>query len=263
MIFSTRDRETSPVPSQPRTGTRLRALPMIGFGFATLAWMVSQVSSGALAVNFNTSNKEFAVYSNYIQGIDGASYLASSTQQDGTDVGVAEFGFKIAKLAGFCAVTNETVPIIGQVSLVITAGVPVRAAFDDSAPTVVDGAGNPIQIDAQGRLTGPSEADAVQVTEMFFSSAGVTGYGNKIAGMNLGQNASSVDESAGLDYGTDQGGPAAVDGNIGLYANNLNVAGLDGQTYGIGLAGAVSLPDLKIQVLTSGTQASCPEVAGD
>jgi hypothetical protein len=229
-------------------------------GLGGLAGLQLLVSSGALAVNFTTTDRTFAIYSNYVQGVYGAGYLTANNGSTAAGrTGVAELGFKSAKLAGLCAISTDDVPGIGTVSLMITAGVPVRGSFSGSSVTATDGAGAPITYDADGLLSGPSDAAAINTSDMYLDSNALSGYGNRISGLNLGQNAATVGGSAGLTFPTASGAPAATAGGFGLFSRHLNISGLDGGAYGVDLAGQINLPHLKISTqLGPRTQADCP-----
>lgn len=245
-------------------GTRRRVVPALVVGLLGLFVIESLVSSTALAVNFTTSDKEFKIYSNYVQGVYGAGYLALNDGHSAvSQTGVTELGFKTADLAGLCAISTDSIGPVGTTSLVILAGVPVKASFNPSAVETTDGAGGPIQVDADGLLTGASLTGSVKVTDMFLNSGLIKAYGNKFRGLNLGQDAATVGDSAGLEFETDQGGVAPGAGNMGLFADRMNLSGLDGSSYGINLAGSVKLPDMKIRVVSgTATQADCATLAG-
>ena len=84
------------------------------------------------------------------------------------------------------------------------------------------------------------------------------GYGNLVSGLNLGQSANTVGTQAGITWPTGAGGTTPTAGNFGLYADQLNVAGLSGESYGLNLAGAITLPSLKISVEPGAkTQTDC------
>lgn len=242
-------------------GTRKRALPMIGIGFVAVGTMYQLVSANVLAVNFTTTDHQFKIYSNYIQGEKAGGFLATNKGYSSTgQVGVAELGIKTAKLAGLCAIAQEDLPI-GHVSLVITAGIPVKASFDTSSNTGTDGAGDPITFDSGGLLSGSSLSESIAATDLFINTDLLTGYGNLISGLNLGQNAADTASQAQLNNGTGTwptGQTPPTEGNFGLTAEHLNVGGLDGSTYGINLAGNINLPHLKITVQPgTKTQADC------
>ncbi|MFT4264318.1 MAG: DUF6230 family protein [Nocardioides sp.] len=264
------------------TGTRLKgAVPLTGLGLAGLGAMFSLVSSGAMAVNFTTSDTQFKLYSNYIQGVSAGGILSASrrysttgtTCPQGTSTqaavngqcGVAELGIKSAKLAGLCAIAQQDLPIIGTASLMIMAGVPVKGSFTNSANTTTDGAGTAISYDASGQLTGTSLDNAISATDLFLNSNVLSGYGNLISGLNLGRSADGVASDANLNNSTGTwptGQTAPVAGQFGLTANYLNLGGLDGSSYGVNLAGQITLPKLKLAVYSgTKTQSSCPTEA--
>lgn len=240
-----------------RRGTRRRALVPLAGGLAALIAMFQLVSSNALAVNFTTANQEFKLYSNYLQGAQAAGFLSTNDASTGQDNGVAELGIRSAKLAGLCAIAYETVPVVGEVSLMIIAGVPVKSSFANGSNTTTDGAGNALTFDANGLLTGGNHITA---SNLFVNSRSLNGFGNLISGMNLGQSADTVDSTAGIDWPVGQAQPDA--GDFGLTVDRLNVGGLGGDTYGINLQGAITLPNLKIKVVGGHkTQADCPTQA--
>lgn len=243
--------------TEVRLGTRRRALVPLAGGLAALIAMFQLVSSSALAVNFTTADQEFKLYSNYLQGAQAAGFLATNDASTGQDNGVAELGIRSAKLAGLCAIAHETVPVVGEVSLMILAGVPVKGSFANGSNTTTDGAGNALTFDADGLLTGGNHITA---SNLFVNSRSLNGFGNLISGMNLGQSADTVDEKAGIAW---PGGQAQPDpGDFGLTVDRLNVGGLGGDTYGINLQGAITLPNLKIKVVPGRkTQADCPTQA--
>ncbi|MBO0843233.1 MAG: hypothetical protein J2O46_08610, partial [Nocardioides sp.] len=236
-----------------RRGTRRRAIPMAAAGFAALIGMFTLVSQQALAVNFTTANNSFKLYSNYLQGESAAGFLSPTTQQDGTQDGVAELGIKTAKLSGLCAIAQQDLGgPLGNVSLMITAGDPVPDTFAGTGvPTGVTTA-------ADGTLSGDSLTNSISATSLYVNTNSLGGYGNMISGLNLGQSSETVANSAGIDWPSSQGGTTPGSGNFGLYANRLNVGGLGGQTYGINLVGQITLPKLQIKVVPgSKTQADC------
>lgn len=237
-----------------RRGTRKRSIPMIAVGLLGLGAMFGAVSRNALAVNFTTGNDGFVLYSNYLQGESAAAFLAENTSQDGAAAGVAEFGIVTAKLAGLCAIAPQEMPVIGPVSLMIIAGEPVQGSFSGTAVP----AG--VTLDPDGGLSGASLDGAIRASNLFVNADALSGYGNQISGLNLGQSADTVGSSAGLTWPTGQTSPTA--GAFGLYANRLNVAGLNTQTHGVNLQGQINLPKLQLKVfLGTKTQADCPTEA--
>lgn len=228
-------------------------------GLVSLVGLHQLVSSNALAVNFTTADSDFKIYTNYVQGVYGAGFLA---QNNGATPlaqgGVAEVGFKNAKLAGLCLITTQTLAGVGEASIIVTGGAPVRDTFDDAGLITIDGLGNPILFDANGLLTGASDADAVDVSDMYLATDRLRAFGNNFKGLNLGQTPEQSAAGAGLSWGTNQGGDAPVPGNVGLLAERMNLSGLDGSTYGIELAGGLSMPGLDIRAVPgAATQADC------
>lgn len=249
-----RERHVSEAPEPERRGTRRRVVVPIAGGLVALVAMFQLVSANVLAVNFTTGNNTFKVYSNYLDAQSAAGFLGPTTTKGGDQVGVADLGIKTAKLAGLCAIAHEDISIAGigtTFSLVITAGQSVAASYDGvSVPSGVT-------VDASGKLSGSSLTGAISAANLFINSNALSGYGNQISGLNLGQSADTVATSAGFDgvpgsAGTwPNGQTAPTAGNFGLYAQQLNVAGLSADTYGLNLAGAITLPKLKIKVVPS------------
>ena len=150
-----------------------------------------------------------------------------------------------------------TVPVVGEVTLMILAGVPVKSSFANGSNTTTDGAGNPLAFDANGLLVGGNHITA---SNLFVNSRSLNGFGNVISGMNLGQSADTVDTTAGIVW---PGGQSQPDpGDFGLTVDRLNVGGLGADTYGINLQGEITLPKLRIKVIPGHkTQADCPAQA--
>lgn len=234
-----------------RRGTRRRGVVMAGTGFAATAVMLGMVSANIMAVNFTTSDSEFNLYSNYLDAEQAAVFLAPSTKASGSQQGLADLGIKEAKLAGLCIIQREQ--ILGTTwSFVLTAG--------DAVPDSYTQAEVPAGVSVNpttGKLTGASEANAVSANNLYINSDTITGYGNKISGLNLGQSADTVGASAGITWPTTgQTQPQA--GNFGLYAQQLNVAALGGESFGLNLQGAITLPKLNIRMQQGAkTQADC------
>ncbi len=148
-------------------------VPAIAAGFLALGCLHALVSNQALAVNFTTADQKFQIYTNYLEGIVGAGFLSPSTTYSGADTGVGEIGIKEAHLAGLCLISEaDALPgVPGHASLVITAGVPVKASFGDNATfTAVDGDGDAVTVGSTGALTGQSLTDAVQVHDLFLNT---------------------------------------------------------------------------------------------
>lgn len=245
-------------------GTRWWGTPLMAVGLGSLFWLHHLVSTGVLAVNFTTSDQQFDVYSNYVQGIASAGMTSGNTGfSSASDVGVSEIGIKEARLAGLCAISHQTLPVIGDVSLMIVAGVPVKPAFDDSALDLVDADGTAIDVDANGALAGSSLAGAVKITDLFVNATNLQGYGNRLSGLNLGRSADGVIADADVNGGQWPAGQTPPEpGGFGLTAEYLNLADFSSDSYGLNLHGSVALPDIRIRTLTgTKNQSDCPGVA--
>lgn len=225
-----------------RRGTRRRAVGLVVAGSAALTAMFGMVSANVLAVNFTSANQTFDIYSDYIQGVSGAAFVDEQVRQDGSKVGVTEMGFESATLNGFCAIAHQALPVVGDVSLMIVAGEPVAASFDNGV----------------NQATDPSY-NAIKASYLYLASDRLAGFGNNISGLTLGQSADSV-AVPGDSWAANGMSPTA--GAFGIQADHMNVGGLSGRTFGINLKGAITLPNLKIKVLTGArTQSDCPTQA--
>lgn len=200
-----------------RWGTRKRSGLLAGGAFGALAAMFVCVSQGVLAVNFTTANTSYKVYTDKVSGVNAAGYLNVQDLYGSTDDAVAQLGFKTATLNGLCAIAKQTLPVIGEVSLLITAGEPV-----------------------DGTLTNPA-GQAINAQQLYLASDNLTGTGDQIAKLTLGQSADTLM----MDTLPHNGTPGA----FGLQAETLNVSNLDADSYGIDLQGQINLPNLKIRVL--------------
>lgn len=235
-----------------RRGTRVRVVLPVFAGVGALAAMFSMVSANVLAVNFTTENSQFQIYSNYLDAQQAAGYLDQTSTQGGSDTGVAELGINAAKLAGLCAIRTESLSLLGQsvdFSLVIKAGQPVD-------PTKFDDASVPASVttNADGTLDTTSTSGVVTANQLFLNASKLSGYGNLISGLDLGESADQVGSAAGVAGGfPTTGNQAPVAGNFGLYAKQLNMADVNGDTYGLNLAGQITLPQLSISVSPSAT----------
>ncbi|KQY57051.1 DUF6230 family protein [Nocardioides sp. Root151] len=207
-----------------RRGTRRRALAPLFGGVAALAAMFSMVGSGVLAVNFTSANQSYKIYTDRVVGQYAAGYLSSQAQQSGSTA-VAQIGFQQADLFGFCAIAKQTIGGV-PVSLLVTGGEPVN-----------------------GTVTDPSKK--ITANQLFMASNTLTGNGENISKMTLGQSADTLTMGEG---NPNPGTPGA----FGLQAELMQIANLDGDSYGIDLKGNINLPDLKIRVLPRElTKADC------
>lgn len=212
---------------QPQ-GTRRRSLVAAIVGLASLAGLYSLVEQGVLAVQFTSANSAYNVYSAEVIGVNAAGYVNAQSTQSGSNVGVTQLGFKSASLAGLCVIVGQSTPV-GPISLILSAGQSVKAA--------------------------PQSTGTVNASYMYIASDLVTGNGNNIAGMTLGQSADTV-TMGGTPFPTGQTGTA---GNFGLQADQMDITNLNAHTFGIYLQGAINLPALKINVMSGAkTQSDCP-----
>jgi hypothetical protein len=209
-------------------GTRKRSAGMAIVGIGALGFLYTLVSNGVLAVQFTAANTAYNVYSAEVVGANAAGYVNAQATQSGTNVGVAQIGFKSATLAGLCVIVPQSTPV-GPISMMLTAGQSVKAA--------------------------PTGTNTVNASFLYIASDNLTGNGDNIAGMTLGQSADTV-TMGGTPFPTGQTGTA---GNFGLQAVTLDIKNLNARSYGIYLQGAINLPALKINVLSgTKTQADCP-----
>lgn len=262
MRISVMTSENAAADEAERNGTRWVVWPAMAVGFVVLTVLYQLVSAGALAVNFTTSNTQFRMYSNYLEGIVGAGFMDASTQVGSTQTGVADIAVKTAHLAGLCLVANQSVPFFGGTEgLVLTAGVGVKGSFDPSSYSGLDSTGASITTASDGSLTGSSLAGAVTVSDLFVNLNQITGFGNNVAGLNLGQSADQVQSIGTSPWPSGQTAPTP--GNFGLAAQHLNIADFNGATYGVQLQGGAQLPGLKVRAYPrAATQADCPTQAG-
>ncbi|TCJ21908.1 DUF6230 family protein [Nocardioides jejuensis] len=210
----------------PRRGTRKQSAALALTAFAGLAGMFVAVSQDVLAVNFTTANTAYKVYTDKVSGLNAAGYINVQDLYGATDKAVAQLGFKTATLNGLCAIAKQNLPVLGDVSLLVTAGEPV-----------------------DGTLTNPA-GQAINAQQLYLSSDNLSGTGDQIAKLTLGQSADTLM----MDTVPFSGTPGA----FGLQAQTLNVSNLDADSYGIDLQGQINLPNLKIRVLPGAkTKADC------
>lgn len=202
----------------PRRGTRrTRSGVLAGAALAGLAGLFLGVSQNVLAVNFTTANTAYKVYTDKVSGLNAAGYINTQDLYGATDDAVAQLGFKTATLNGLCAIAKQTLPVIGEVSLLVTAGEPV-----------------------DGAITNPA-GQAINAQQLYLASDNLSGTGDQIAKLTLGQSADTLMMDT-LPF-------AGTPGAFGLQAQTLNVSNLDADSYGIDLQGQINLPNLKIRVL--------------
>ncbi len=211
----------------PRRGTRkARSGLFAGAALTGLAGLFLGVSQNVLAVTFTTANTAYKVYTDKVSGLNAAGHINTQDLYGATDDAVAQLGFKTATLNGLCAIAKQTLPALGDVSLLVTAGEPV-----------------------DGTITNPT-GQAIQAQQLYLASDNLSGTGDQIAKLTLGQSADTLK----MDTIPFAGTPGA----FGLQAETLNVSNLDADSYGIDLQGQINLPNLRIRVLPGAkTKADC------
>ena len=199
-------------------------------GVAALGGMFSLVSANVLAVNFTTGDNAFAVFSDEVIGANAAGFITAQQRKSGT-TGVAQVAFKTATVNGLCMVATQSLPVIGTVSLMISAGEKV-----------------------DGTVTSTS-ANQIKASFLYLAADALTGAGKNISGLTLGQSADTV-SMGGTPLPAGQTG---TPGAFGLQAEQLDLLNLDANTYGVNLEGSINLPNLNISVKPGPrTKANCP-----
>ena len=98
-----------------------------------------------------------------------------------------------------------------------------------------------------------TSADKITAQELYLASPTLTGKGENIARMTLGQSA----ETLRMDtIATHTGDP----GDFGLQAETMQIGDLYAESYGIDLKGSINMPNLKIEVVPgAATKADCAQ----
>lgn len=136
---------------------------------------------------------------------------------------------------------------MGTYSLMIRAGQGVAHSFTGTGiPTPTSG--TLVTNSTDGTINTTASTGIIQANQLYVNSAALGGYGNLISGLNLGENATQVGTDAAVNFPT-SGSQSPTSGNFGLHAQQLNVAGLSAGTYGLNLAGQITLPQLSITVV--------------
>lgn len=209
-----------------RRGTRKRSFVVAGSGLGALGVMFTLVSHSVLAVNFQSASNFHRVYTDQILGTDAGGYLKAQDKYD-ADIALAQVGFNQAELKGLCLISTETV-LGAPVSLMVMAGEKVDGTVSGTA------------------------AQNITANQLFLASNRLTGQGDQIQSMTLGQSADTVTMGT---YGTFTGG---TPGGFGLQAKTMRISKLDADSYGIDLQGQINLPDLKIKLVPgTATAADC------
>ncbi|RNL65073.1 hypothetical protein EFK50_03605 [Nocardioides marmoriginsengisoli] len=213
-----------------RNGTRKRTALMAATGLGALGALFGLVSANVLAVNFTTGDSAYSIYSDEVIGANAAGFINAQQKNNGS-VGVAQIGFKTAELNGMCLIAKQTLPVIGDVSLLISAGEKVDGTVTSTA------------------------ANKINASYLFLAADTLTGAGKNISGLTLGQSASTV-TMGGTPLPAGQTG---TPGAFGLQAVQLDLLNLNANTYGVALEGSINLPNLSITVKPGTlTKANCP-----
>jgi Family of unknown function (DUF6230) len=155
-------------PGFGRTRWRRFAVVIVP-SFAAVAGMLFAMSTGALAASFSVSQQDFKVSADSLDGTGFVQYGWIDQQADGTVVPVAVSAIKHATLKNMCQSVLTTLPIVGDISLKLSAGTgstPVTAddLFIDMSQLDGDATFTSIQIgqDASTLDKGPASAQGLQ-----------------------------------------------------------------------------------------------------
>ncbi|WP_228979387.1 DUF6230 family protein [Streptomyces sp. DH12] len=137
-------------------------------GVALTAALGVALSSGALAASFAVSGQQFKVSAERLTGEGFAQYGSIDTNARGELLPVAVTAIRSAKLHSLCQSVVTSLPVVGDISLNLTAGktTPVAATdlFVDATQLSGDAAFNNIEIgrDASTLDKGPDGAQGMQ-----------------------------------------------------------------------------------------------------
>lgn len=163
--------------SQARGGTRWKrfGLVMVPSVAATAAIGIA-LSQGALAASFAVSGQEFKVTADRLEGQGFNQYGAVNVKHDDETVPVAVSAFETAEITGLCQSVVVPAPVIGDVTLRLTAGgggAPVEAEnlFIDIADLDADATFTNIDIgvSADHITKGPGTANGDQYLDGSFA----------------------------------------------------------------------------------------------
>ncbi|MFF4216391.1 DUF6230 family protein [Streptomyces nondiastaticus] len=138
-------------------------------GFAATAALAVALAEGALAASFAVSGQEFKVSADSLEGEGFAQYGSVDTNARGDLLPVAVTAIKEAELKKLCQSVVTHLPVIGDISLTLTAGgsgTPVRASnlFIDATQLGGDAEFKNVEIgrDASTLDKGPDGAQGLQ-----------------------------------------------------------------------------------------------------
>ena len=134
-------------------------------GFATIAALAIALANGALAASFAVSGQQFKVSADSLDGDGFAQYGSVDRNARGELIPVAVTAIKTAEMNSLCQSVVTKLPVIGSISLNLTAGTgkkPVKASdlFVDATQLSGNAGFNNIEIgrDASTLDKGPSKA---------------------------------------------------------------------------------------------------------
>lgn len=182
--------------------TAVVAVPALG----AIGAMTVAMAQGLLAATFAVSGVPMTISSDTMNGTGFAGTVYEAAGQGVTYVGISQ-----AQLNGLCAAVSPTVPVIGQVTLKITAG--------DADPNTNELSANDLLLDAKS-LTGDGE----------------------FGGLKLGV------ASSAMDVGPAEVRKGATD--FGLQAGTAKVDNLDASALSAQVAGQFTLTNLNLGVTT-------------
>jgi hypothetical protein len=138
-------------------------------GFATVAALAIALANGALAASFAVSGQQFKVSADSLDGDGFAQYGSVDRNARGELIPVAVTAIKSAEMKGLCQSVVTKLPVIGTISLRLTAGtgekpVKARGLFVDATQLSGDAGFNNIEIgrDASTLDKGPAKAKGLQ-----------------------------------------------------------------------------------------------------
>ncbi|MFE5869708.1 DUF6230 family protein [Streptomyces roseifaciens] len=138
-------------------------------GFAATAALAVALAEGALAASFAVSGQEFKVSADSLEGKGFAQYGGVDTNARGDLLPVAVTAIKEAELQKLCQSVVTHLPVIGDITLNLTAGgsgTPVKATnlFIDATQLGGDAEFTNIEIgrDASTLDKGPADAQGMQ-----------------------------------------------------------------------------------------------------
>lgn len=138
-------------------------------GFAVTAALAVALADGALAASFAVSGQEFKIRAQSMEGDGFAQYGGVDRNARGKLLPVAVTAIKTAKIHSLCQSVVTTLPVLGDISLQLTAGggdkaVEAENLFIDATQMSGDAVFKDIEIgrDASTLNKGPANAQGLQ-----------------------------------------------------------------------------------------------------